>query len=244
MTRPVSTTVRRDFAKRGEDPEWLDGADLDSQQLAAVLRDLARFNTAMLGRYPIERWLRKAIRGHRLRRPLRLVDAGCGYGDLLRAIRRWADRHGLPISLLGLDMNPQTIRIARAATAPREQIDFAVADALDFHPPEPVDLLVSSLLAHHLGDEQITRLLRWMETTARLGWLVCDLHRHKLPYHVIGFAGKLTRLHPMVIHDGRISVTRALTRAEWNERLDAAGLACEAVTVRWFLFRWLIGRLR
>jgi hypothetical protein len=50
-----------------------------------------------------------------------------------------------------------------------------------------------------------------MEETARKGWLIYDLQRHPVPYYFITLMGKLTRLHPMVIHDGRISVARSLT---------------------------------
>jgi hypothetical protein len=103
--------------------------------------------------------------------------------------------------------------------------------------------VVSSLLTHHMSDEMITAFLRFMEQTARRGWLIYDLQRHVVPYSFIGLMGKLTRLHPMVIHDGRISVTRSLTRAEWNERLAAAGIARDAVKLRWFLFRFVIERL-
>ncbi|HEV2300260.1 MAG TPA: methyltransferase domain-containing protein [Stellaceae bacterium] len=240
----TTTTFSRDFTRRSNEPEWLDGADLDGEELAAVLRDLASFNRTMLGHYPILNWLGRAIRDLRPERPLNLIDAGCGYGDLLRAIRRWADRRGLEVALLGLDSNKQTIRIARAATDPRERIDFAVADALHFRPAAPVDLIVNSLLAHHLRDTEIVDLLRWMEATARCGWLVCDLQRHPLPYHAIGVAGRLSRLHRTVIHDGQISVMRALSRAEWNAALAAAGIPRRAATVRSFLFRWLIGRQR
>lgn len=239
-----ATTRGRDFGRRSEEAEWLDGGDLDAAELAAVLRDLASFNRAMLGHYPILRWIGRASRGPEPRRPLRLIDAGCGYGDLLRAIRRWADRRGLEIALLGIDSNEETIRLARAATDARERIDFTVADALTFRPASPVDLIVNSLLAHHLGNAAIADLLRWMEATARRGWLVCDLQRHPLPYHAIGLAGKLARLHRTVVHDGQISVMRALSRAEWEDRLEAAGIPPGAAAVRSFLFRWLVGRLR
>jgi len=236
--------LRPDFARRSAAAEWLDRADLDGAELAAVLRDLAWFNAVMLGHTPILAWLCRAVRDRSAGGPLRLIDAGCGSGDLLRAIRRWAERRGLSFELLGLDANAETVRIARAATAPRERIDFAVADVLDVRPAAPVDLIVNSLLAHHLDDAAIARLLGWMEATARHGWLVSDLQRHPLPHRFIGLAGKLARLHPIVVHDGQISVTRALTRAEWLDRLDAAGIPRQAVTVRWFLYRWLIGRLR
>ena len=83
-----------------------------------------------------------------------------------------------------------------------------------------------------------------MEATARKGWLIYDLQRHAVPYYFIGLMGKLTSLHRAVIHDGRISVARSLTRAEWWRQILAAGIAGNAVKLRWFLFRFLIGRLR
>ena len=243
VDRGSALPARPDFTSRSEELEWLDGPSISAEELAPVLHDLAWFNTAMLGHYPIIRWLGRAARGHHLKRPLFLIDVGCGYGDLLRAIRRWADRRGLPIALLGLDLKGETIRIAQAATDVRERIDFEVVDALRFRPAEPVDLIVNSLLAHHLPDRGLVDLLCWMEATARRGWLIYDLQRHWLPYHLLRFVGTLLRVHPIVIDDGQISIARALSRSEWRERLGAAGLSADAVTMHWFLFRWLIERL-
>ena len=78
-----------DLAHRSDEAEWLDGADLSPADLANVLRDLAAFNGMFLGRYPLLRWLGRAVLTSRSSAPLTLVDVGCGYGDLLRAIRRW-----------------------------------------------------------------------------------------------------------------------------------------------------------
>ncbi len=39
----------RDLSRRSAESEWLDGADASPEELALVLRDLARFNGAMLG---------------------------------------------------------------------------------------------------------------------------------------------------------------------------------------------------
>jgi hypothetical protein len=83
-----------------------------------------------------------------------------------------------------------------------------------------------------------------MEATARKGWLIYDLQRHVIPYVFIGLMGKLTSLHPIVIYDGQISVARSLTRAEWRQCIAAAGLVDHAVDLRWFLYRFVIGRLR
>jgi SAM-dependent methyltransferase len=175
---------------------------------------------------------------------LTIVDVGCGYGDLLRAVRRWSRRRTPELNLIGVDLNPETIRIARAATEAADRIDFRVMNIFELKSIEPVDFIVSSLVAHHLSDCDITEFLRLMERTAQRGWAICDLQRHRLLYHFIGVTGNLARLHPMVVRDGQISVTRSLTRNEWKERIAAAGFLPSDVSIRWFLFRFLIERLR
>ena len=160
-----------------------------------MLRDLARFNGAMLGHWPVVAWLRRAIRDAPRDQPLTVVDVGCGYGDLLRAIRRWSRKRGLAIRLIGLDLSRETIDIARAATDAADQIEYRVADVFDYRAAEPVDFVVSSLLTHHFSDAMIVRFLRWMESTARKGWLIYDLQRHVVPYFFIGLMGKVTSLH-------------------------------------------------
>ena len=236
--------LRVDLARRSGEAEWLDRADADPAQLPAYFRDLARFNRAMLGHRPVISFLRRAAKDAPIGEPLTLIDVGCGYGDLLRAVRRWSRKRGLPLRLVGLDVSAETIRLARAATEDADAIDYHVADVFAFQPPLAVDFAVSSLLTHHLSDGRIVDLLRWMDSTARRGWLICDLQRSAAPYLFIGLAGKLARLHPMVIHDGRISFTRSLTRAEWGERIAAAGLAGRGLRLNWFLYRLVIARLR
>src|SRR5258708_9974521 len=92
----------RDLSRRSAETEWLDGADASPEELALVLHDLARFNGAMLGHWPVIDWLRRATKHAPKEAALTLVDVGCGYGDLLRAIRRWAPKLGLPITLIWL----------------------------------------------------------------------------------------------------------------------------------------------
>lgn len=233
-----------DFAGRSEEAEWLDGADLDAADLAHVLRDLATFNRIFLGHYPLLRWLGQAVRKVGNGAPLTLVDVGCGYGDLLRAVRRWSRRHKLDLNLVGVDLNPETIRIARAATDAADLIEFQAANVFEMAAAAPVDLMVSSLVTHHLSDREITGFLRLMEGTARRGWAICDLQRSRFLYHFIGLASRLGGFHPMITHDGQLSVARSLTRAEWQERMADAGIPSADASIRWFLFRFLIGRLR
>jgi SAM-dependent methyltransferase len=245
MNTPVTVQeARRDLSRRSAETEWLDRAEASPEELALVIRDIANFNGAMLGHWPVIAWLRRATEDTTKETALTLLDVGCGYGDLLRAIRRWARKRGLTIRLIGLDRSLEVICIAEAATDKADEIDYRVMDIFDYSPPIPIDFVVSSLLTHHMSDDLIVRFLRWMEATARKGWLIYDLQRHPVPFHFIGLMGKLTRLHPIAIDDGLISVRRSLTRAEWLARLDEADILRDTVQLRWFLFRFVIGRMR
>jgi SAM-dependent methyltransferase len=161
-------------------------------------------------------------RARSLRRPLRVLDVGSGYGDTLRQVARWAARHDLPVTLTGLDMNPWATRAATEATPRGPSVSWITMDAFAYAPSMEVDVVMSSLFAHHLDNEQLLRFLRFMDATATLGWFINDLRRHPLPYHLFRVASKLARLHRFVQHDGPISIARAFTVEDWRHRLREA----------------------
>jgi SAM-dependent methyltransferase len=243
----MTTTLpvpRYSAARRSGGPEFLDAAELTPVELAPILRDLARFNGAMFGHWPALSWLKRATRNLPKGELLTLVDVGCGYGDELRAIRRWVRRRGIAMRLIGIDLSPEVVAVAREATPNVDGIEYRVGDVFEFNDGEPIDLIVSSLVTHHMTDPMIEKFLRWMEGAAQHGWFVCDLQRSIVPYYFIGVSGWLMRVHPVVISDGRISVTRALTRREWRARLASASIPREAIDMRWFMFRLGIGRIK
>jgi len=229
-------------ARRSPQTEILDDG-VDAADLKEILCDLARFNSVMQGHRPVIRWLNRATQAIPSDQPLTLLDIGCGYGDLLRAVRQWARQHGRRMRLVGIDLSPQVIEVARSVTDPADDIIYEAADVFDYQ-PQALDFAVTSLVTHHLSDAMIVRFLRWMESTARRGWLVYDLQRSIVPFHFIALAGTILRLHPVVVYDGRVSVARSLTRNEWRARLAEAGFSPGTVDLRWFMFRFTIGRLK
>ncbi len=233
---------RLDFKQRSHQHEWLDCDDINPAELRAVLRDLARFNTAFFGHRPIRKWLSRVLGPETSGSAPTIVDVGCGYGDLLRAVRRWSNKRNLKPTLIGVDLNPETIRIAREVTDRADQIDFRAMDIFDLPAGQTFDIMLNSLVAHHLSDEKLRDFLILLERSSTQGWLICDLQRNRFLYEFLGVASRLAGLHPMVTKDGQISVMCSLTREEWSNRIAAAGIELSNVKIRWFLFRYLIER--
>lgn len=213
-----------DFAQRSRQRELLD-EPCSREVLSAYLRSLARTNRWTLGYRPTLAWL-ETMKGAlaKLARPVRILDAGCGYGDGLRRIERWARSRGIEVDPIGLDLNPDAVAIAAAATPERSRIRWVAADVFAYTPPQPVDVIVSALFTHHLDENEIVRFVQWMERNADVGWFINDLSRAAVPYHVFRLFSKLIGLHPFVQYDGPVSIARAFVPADWQRMIPLAGL--------------------
>jgi len=234
-----------DFSRRSGRAELMDDPTTDYATFRACLIDLAAVNRLTLAHRPTLAFLADLVRRGLWRRdrPLRLVDLGSGYGDALRAVDRWAARHGLPLEAVGVDLNPWSARAAAEATPPGRPLRWVTADAFD--DDRPADVFVSGLFAHHLADEAVVRLLRHMEARAVSGWFVNDLHRHALPHAGFTLLSRVMRWHRFVQHDGPVSIARAFTPADWTRLVDQAGLDPAAVRVsRAFPFRICVARVK
>jgi SAM-dependent methyltransferase len=218
MPRNVPDMSRR--AQPAELPELMD-EPCSREDLCACLRDLAQVNWLLRGYRPTFNWLNSFAES---RQPLRILDVGCGDGDALRQIARWARKRRVDVRLIGLDLNPETVSIAKEVAPPECKIEFVAADVFDYEPREPVDLIVSSLFAHHLNDEEIVQFIGWMERHARLGWFVNDLSRAVTPYRLFKLLAKAARWHRFVQHDGPVSVARSFRENDWRRLCAAAGL--------------------
>jgi SAM-dependent methyltransferase len=214
--------------------------------MRSCLRDIGRINRLTWAYRPTLIWLdelaaaRPAGAG-----PLRLVDVGCGYGDMLRRIDAWASRRGIAVALTGIDSNGDAIRAAREATSPGQKIEWKVGNALTEDPATEIDIVLCSLLTHHLENEQIVRLLQWMEKAARRGWFINDLHRQAIPYRVLRLWGRFSNWHPFVRHDGPVSIRRSFVAEDWRRLCAAAGCVEDEISIREFRpARLCVGRIK
>ena len=170
-----------DFSHRAQLREIMDDP-CEHEYMRPYLASLARVNRWFLAMRPTLAWL-DDLRLPRNGETVRILDVGCGYGDGLRRIEAWARKRGVRVELTGLDMNPDTIAIAREATGAESEIEWVTRDVFSYAPEQRVDVVVSALFTHHLNNEDVVRFVRWMESQSALGWFINDLSRAAKPYH-------------------------------------------------------------
>jgi 2-polyprenyl-3-methyl-5-hydroxy-6-metoxy-1,4-benzoquinol methylase len=227
------------LAQRACGEEQMDAADLAPDVYAAVLADLAAANRITLGYRPTLGFLGRCLAG---KTRMRLLDVGFGQGDMLRQVAKWARRTGIEADLVGIDLNPKSAAIAAAATPPELGITWRTGDYRALA-GQHWDVVISSLVCHHMGRGEIEDFLAFMEGEARCGWLINDLHRHRIAHIGFPILARAMGWHRIVREDGQLSIARSFRAGEWHEMLGAAGLS-DARVVRRFPFRLCVERLR
>lgn len=232
-----------DFSRRTDTPELMDTEPAPYETFRDCLVDLSAVNRLTLAYRPTLAFLERLRREDRLDlRPLRILDVGSGYGDMLRTVAHWAARKGVAVELTGVDLNPWSARAAHEAD-PHSPIRWITADA--FAHDQPVDVIISSLFTHHLDDATVTRFLAWMDAKAGLGWFVNDLHRRPFPYYGFALLARMMRWHRFVRHDGPVSISRAFQPGDWRRLSHAAHLDTATVRIdRAFPYRLCVSRVR
>lgn len=227
-----------DLRHRSTQPELLDGAGIPFADIAANMRELDVINTRLGGHRITVKGVAALLRRRAAGSTPHIVEIGCGGGDNLRAIGRWAARQGIPVRLTGVDYNPECI--AYAAQRPgNENIRFLCSDYRAASWNEPPDIVFSSLFCHHFTDGQLPEQLRWMRAQGRLGFFINDLHRHPLAWYSIRLLTRLFSKSYLVKNDAPLSVQRSFRRAEWQRLFEEAGIGRYRCRWEW-AFRWLI----
>ena len=179
--------------KRSFDPEIIDDPNLPEETLALVYKDLT-WTHRFIGNI---RALVLELGRHK--NPLRRVlDIGCGGGELLLEIQR-----KMGVETVGVEVRvPGTFHSA----VPIIQAD-AVRDTLP-----SCDVALAVCVAHHLPDECVVELIRNVGRFCKR-FLILDLVRHPLPLLLFRcFVAPF--VHWINAADGVSSIRRSYTPAE------------------------------
>lgn len=203
-------------------PELMDDPNVPEEALAKSLRFLERMNERLGGvaltMHALEQLLARS--GSREeQQTLRVLDVGTGAADIPIAVVQWARRRGVDIEVVGLDAHAGVLVHARGRTEDYPEIELVPGDAMEMvgSPGSPFerksfDIVMSSLVLHHLPDDHALVVMAKMQSLARTGVIWNDLWRN--PIARLGTWLGTLGAGSMIRHDGRVSIQAAFTRRQ------------------------------
>jgi 2-polyprenyl-3-methyl-5-hydroxy-6-metoxy-1,4-benzoquinol methylase len=224
-----------DFSKRSYEKELLDGNNIPFEDIKVTMKELEVINSYLGGHAITLQGFKKLLS---TRRSISVCEIGCGGGDNLKAIYRWAAKNNINVKCTGIDINPECIVYAKA-NCKGMNIHFIVSDYKYAMFEEKPDIIFSSLFCHHFTDDELASMLKWVKGNSRIGFFINDLHRHPIAYYLIKAITRLFSRSYLVKNDAPISVMRGFARKEWENIFEKAGVTNYTTEWKW-AFRHLI----
>lgn len=222
---------------RSCEAELLDAEDIPKEDLYQNLRELNFINTWLGGHDITLAGLHYFLKNKKsFSSPVTIADVGCGGGDNLKAIAKWARKMNLQVQFVGIDLKQDCIEFAKLNCLEYPEIRFVTSDYRLVE--EHYDIILSALFCHHLNDEQLIHYLKWSQAHSRIGFYINDLQRHPLAYFSIKYLTKAFSKSYLVKNDAALSVKRGFLKNEWIELAQIAGV--DTLEVKWkWAFRYL-----
>src|ERR1700760_4103124 len=102
-----------DFLRtRRRETEWLDEPGADPEDLRKSLAFIRRVNRALGHTQVILDQFERFSANWKPKETIRIVDVGTGSADIPQAIVQWAKTIGFDVRIVGVDLNPDVIRLA------------------------------------------------------------------------------------------------------------------------------------
>ncbi len=128
--KPLHWSAMVSFKQRSKQKELMDDPEIPAALLHKNLRELDMLNRH-LGGHAISLAGIKELMSDRSKL-YHIVDLGCGSGDVLKYIARWARANQFRVKLTGIDNNPQAIKYLEEQSAAFPEISGVVADYTRF----------------------------------------------------------------------------------------------------------------
>ena len=222
------------FKQRSTEPEIMDDLSISGEIIGQTLREISSINNLLGGNAISMQVFRRMVRG---KKSIRVVDLGCGSGDIMVLMAKFCRKNEIDGHFIGIDANPHIVEYAREHTADFPEIEYEAIDVLDesFN-LNGYDIVHCCLFLHHFSNDQLLKLLGKVDfTTARV--IINDLHRHFLAFWSIKLLTALFSRSYMVRNDAAVSVKRGFKRQELISLLQNLGVNNYALSWKW-AFRW------
>ena len=231
-----------DTKHRSREDEIMDKFDFQGEGLKNVLHTIDKINTQLGGHRVTIKGIQKLLKNHS-KKHLVIADLGCGSGDALRHISKWAKTNNINVQLIGIDANSHTIQIARELSSDYKNISYRVIDVFseDFDNFQ-ADIMTCCLTLHHFDDISIEKLLTVLHQKTSIGLIINDLHRHKLAYRLFQLYCRVFVNSEIARKDGLTSILRGFKSKDleyFGNQLNVE----HNITWYWaFRYQWIINK--
>jgi len=218
------------FKHRSYTKELLDADDIPRPDLVQNLKELDIINN-LLGGYSISfNALKKVlVKG----RHAIVADIGCGGGDTLKRMHKWAVKNGYDLELYGVDLKQVCIDYATSNNSGNAGIRLICDDYKNTHNYiDRIDVLHACLFCHHLSETEIITLIHFAQTN-KITLVINDLERNAVAYYSIKLLTALFSKSYLVKNDAPLSVLRGFKKKEWQKLLERSGAPRYSISNKW-----------
>jgi 2-polyprenyl-3-methyl-5-hydroxy-6-metoxy-1,4-benzoquinol methylase len=227
---------------RSKDIEIMDDLDMSGEVLINSLDQIASINKWLGGNKLTIDGIKILLENKTKNETIKIVDLGCGNGDMLRKVAEFGKKNSFQFELLGIDANQATIDYANELSVNYPEITYKKEDVLsnEFE-TESYDIALCTLFLHHFEDAVALNFIQNLAKKAKFGIVINDLHRHRLAYYLFKVV-TLFSTNQMAKKDGLLSILKGFKRKDL-ERFSKKINFKSTLTWRWaFRYQWIINK--
>ncbi len=233
------------FKKRSNLPELMDDPNLPEDQLRLALKDIALVNKYLGGNWITIKALENLIELYPQKKEWKIVDVGCGDGEVLRQIATHFQKVDIIIKFVGIDISAKSISRARRKSEDLKNISFEAQDIILLDRTTfTCDVILCTLTMHHFTDVEILKFVEKFRKLTTIGFIINDLERSKIAYRLFQLFSSIFMKSNVAKYDGKVSIARSFKREDLENYSKQLSLTNYSITWKWaFRFLWIIKTL-
>lgn len=230
---------------RTDEPETMDDFSMEGEILRDALDKIAQINRLLGGNLLTLRGVQDLIKDISKSNEIKIVDVGCGNGDMLRTLADFGLKNNLKFQLIGIDANNFTINHAQKLSEKYSNISYQCKDIFDKPFQElKYDIVLCTLTLHHFKNNEIVHLLNVFNTNSNVGIVINDLQRSSVAYRLFQALCFVFRLNDMSREDGLISILRGFKKEELIHFSQKLNFNNYKIHWKWaFRYQWIISKI-
>jgi 2-polyprenyl-3-methyl-5-hydroxy-6-metoxy-1,4-benzoquinol methylase len=220
----------------------MDDFALEGETLRDALDKIASINQFLGGNELTLQGINKLLSKADKNQTFKIVDVGCGNGDMLRKLADYGKRNNLKFDLFGVDANHFTIKHAKKLSENYTNITYSCEDIFNEEFKDlKYDIVLCTLTLHHFKDNEIIDLMTVFNENARLGIVINDLQRSAIAYRLFQGLCIVFRLNKMSKEDGLTSILRGFKKQELIDFSEKLNFKKYIIQWKWaFRYQWII----